>query len=125
MASITKFEDLIAWQKARVLTSKIYAVTKTGAFSKDFGLMDQIRRSSVSIMSNIAEGFDRANIKEFHRFLLYAKGSCGELWAQLYAALDVSYIEQHSFQELYNDSNEVGKIIGGLVKNLKSRIPKK
>jgi len=73
---IEKFEDLIAWQKARELTKNIYKLTKQGAFLKDFGLRDQIRRASVSIMSNIAEGFERCSRSEFHQFLVFAKGSC-------------------------------------------------
>ncbi len=85
---IDKFEDLIAWQKARELTKIIYAVTKQGEFSRDFGLRDQIRRSAVSIMSNVAEGFERGGRSEFHQFLVIAKGSCAELRSQLYTALD-------------------------------------
>jgi four helix bundle protein len=89
---IEKFEDLIVWQKARELTKNIYRVTKIGEFLKDFGLRDQIRRASVSIMSNIAEGFERGGRSEFHQFLVIAKGSCAELRSQLYVALDAEYI---------------------------------
>ena len=73
---IERFEDLIAWQKARELTKQIYDITRTNPFSKDFGLKDQIRRASIAVMSNIAEGFDRGGRAEFHRFLVIAKGSC-------------------------------------------------
>ena len=86
-AKTEKFEDLIAWQKARELTRNIYQVTTQGNFSRDFWLRDQIRRASVSIMSNIAEGFERAGRSEFHQFLVIAKGSCAELRSQLYVSL--------------------------------------
>jgi four helix bundle protein len=92
MASIEKFEDIEAWQKARELTREIYRVTNQGAFAKDFGLRDQIRRASVSIMSNIAEGFGRGGNREFIQFLSMAKGSVSEVQAQLYVAVDVGYI---------------------------------
>ena len=84
MGKVTRFEDLIAWQKARILTKEIYTVTKNDEFRKDFGLRDQIQGASVSIMSNIAEGFDRAGRAEFHQFLVIAKGSCAEVKSQLY-----------------------------------------
>jgi len=111
---IERFEDLIAWQKARELTKQIYDVTRTGQFSKDFGLKDQIRRASVSVMSNIAEGFDRGGRKEFHRFLVIAKGSCAEVRSQLYIARDIGYIDKKYFDELYSLISETSRIIGGL-----------
>jgi len=111
---IEKFEDLIAWQKARELTKGIYRVTKHGDFLKDFGLRDQIRRSSVSIMSNLAEGFERGGRSEFHQFLVYAKGSCAELRSQLYVALDVEYIDVVTFQNLDNLARETSRLVGGL-----------
>ena len=92
-SKIEKFEDLIAWQKARHLTKKVYGITKFGEFSKDFGLKEQIRKASVSVMSNIAEGFERGGRSEFHHFLVIAKGSCAELKSQLYVALDADYID--------------------------------
>jgi S23 ribosomal protein. len=88
MGTIQKFEDIDAWQKARALTREVYAVTADGAFAKDFGLRDQIRRAAVSVMSNIAEGFDRGGVREFIQFLFIAKGSAAEVQAQLYVALD-------------------------------------
>ena len=91
---ITRFEDLIAWQKARELTKAIYQATTTIPFSKDFGLKDQIQRASVSIMSNIAEGFERGSHNEFHQFLVIAKGSCAEVKSQLYVALDANYLNE-------------------------------
>jgi four helix bundle protein len=111
---IEKFEDLIAWQKARELTKNIYRVTKNGDFSKDFGLRDQIRRSSVSVMSNIAEGFERGGRSEFHQFLVIAKGSCAELRSQLYVALDAEYIDTITFQNLDALAKEVSRLVGGL-----------
>jgi four helix bundle protein len=111
---IEKFEDLIAWQKARDLTKNIYKITKHGDFLKDFGLRDQIRRSSVSIMSNLAEGFERGGRSEFHQFLVYAKGSCAELRSQLYIALDVEYIDGMTFQKLHDLARETNRLVGGL-----------
>ena len=111
---VKKFEDLIAWQKARVLTRKIYALTEQGKFSGDFGLKDQIRRAAVSIMSNIAEGFERGRSAEFHQFLSIAKGSCAELRTQLYVAFDAGYLSEDLFNELMTNAVEVGQIVGGL-----------
>jgi four helix bundle protein len=89
MANISKFEEIEAWCKARLLTKEIYAATSQGEFAHDFALRDQIRRASVSIMSNIAEGFERGGNKEFRQFLFMAKGSAGEVRSQLYIALDI------------------------------------
>ena len=114
MTKIERFEDLIAWQKARELTRQIYIHTGDGAFSKDFGLRDQIRRASVSVMSNIAEGFERGSRAEVHHFLVIAKGSCAEVRSQLYIAKDVSYLSEIDFNKLMNLSTEVSRIIGGL-----------
>ena len=107
---IEKFEDLIAWQKARKLTAKIYELTNVGAFARDFGLRDQIRRAAVSVMSNIAEGFERNRPKEFHQFLSIAKGSCAEVRSQLYIALDVGYLDEPTFRQVLADAEEVGRI---------------
>ena len=114
MTTINRFEDLIAWQKARTLTKKIYTVTKNDEFRKDFGLKDQIQRASVSIMSNIAEGFDRASNAEFHKYLVIAKGSCAEVKSQLYVSKDIGYISRNSFNELKGLADELSLIIGGL-----------
>ena len=111
---VEKFEELIAWEKARFLTETIYKITSEGLFSKDFGLRDQIRRAAVSIMSNIAEGFERGSIKEFHQFLVIAKGSCAELRSQLYVAYDIGYLEKSVFEQVQLRAVEVSKIIGGL-----------
>lgn len=111
---VERFEDLIAWQKARQLTADIYQVTSKGDFSKDFGLRDQIRRASVSVMSNIAEGFDRGSRGEFHQFLVIAKASCAEVRSQLYVAQDVGYINQEIFNNVSSNASELSRIIGGL-----------
>lgn len=113
-AKIEKFEDLIAWQKARELTKNIYTLTNQRAFIKDFSLRNQIRRASVSIMSNIAEGFERGERSEFHQFSVIAKGSCAELRSQLYVSLDVGYIDLATFQTLDALAMETSRAIGGL-----------
>ena len=118
---IEKFEDFIAWQKARSLTREIYKITNLPAFSRDFGLKDQIRRAAVSIMSNIAEDFERGRASEFHQFLSIAKGSCAELRSQLYIALDVEYIPQTRFRELMSIAEEVGQVVGGLRLSVEKR----
>lgn len=115
MNKIEKFEDIIAWQKARRLTKDIYKSAKTGAFSKDFGLRDQIQRASVSSMANIAEGFERGGDKEFIQFLSNSKGSCGEVRSHLYVALDQEYITQTVFDLLYNGSIEVSRLVSGFM----------
>jgi four helix bundle protein len=113
-ARIERFEELIAWQKARTLSREIYEVTRRGAFARDFGLSGQIQRAAVSIMSNIAEGFERGGRGEFHQFLSTAKASCAELRSQLYVALDVGYLDQQKFHVLLKHAEEVARIIGGL-----------
>ncbi len=122
MSSITKFEDIKAWQHARRLSSEIYRVCKTGPLSSDFGLRDQIRRSAVSIQSNIAEGFGREGNKEFVRFLKISKGSSAEFRSQLYNLLDADYIGQEKFDDLYQQSVETEKLIGGFINYLKKHI---
>jgi four helix bundle protein len=113
-ARIERFEELIAWQKARVLTREIYKITRIGAFARDFGLSGQIQRAAVSIMSNIAEGFERGGRGEFHQFLSTAKASCAEVRSQLYVALDVGYLEEQKFHTLLRQAEEVARILGGL-----------
>ncbi len=100
MASIKRFEDIESWQLARKLTQEIYTISKQNGFEKDFGLQNQTRRASVSILSNIAEGFERNGNKEFLQFLSVAKGSAGEVRAQLYVALDQNYIDRQTFNSL-------------------------
>lgn len=111
---IKRFEDLIAWQKARNLTKKIYEVTRRGRFRNDYGLSGQIQRAAVSIMSNVAEGFERGGLGEFHQFLSTAKVSCAELRSQLYVACDVGYLEEVGFATLLEQAEEVGRVVGGL-----------
>lgn len=118
---IEKFEDFIAWQKARQLTRKIYQATNLPGFSRDFALKDQIRRSAISIMSNIAEGFERGRPAEFHQFLSIAKASCAELRSQPYVAFDANYLSRSQFQELMSNAMEVGRIIGGLRMTVEKR----
>jgi len=118
---IERFEDFIAWQKARKLTADIYRVTSEGSFARDFGLKDQIRRAAVSSMSNLAEGFERGRPAEFHQFLSIAKASCAELRAQLYVALDVGYISLSTFERLMAQAREVGQILGGLRQSVERR----
>ena len=114
MSSIERFEDIIAWQKARELTRRIYEITCNGTFARDFGLIDQIRRSAVSIMANIAEGFERGRRGEFHQYLSIAKASCAELRSHLYVAFDVGHLDKKTFEELMPLAEEVGRITGGL-----------
>ena len=120
--AVDRFEALIAWQKARELTKAIYQMSNQGEFSKDFALTNQIRRASISVMSNIAEGFDREGNVEFHRFLVIAKASCAEVRSQLYIALDVGYISNDEFQMLMQLVNETGKILNGLRLSVQKRI---
>ncbi|MDL1895186.1 four helix bundle protein [Anaerolineae bacterium CFX7] len=100
MATVTRFEELEAWQTAREITKRIYALSKQSLFSRDFGLRDQMRRAAVSILSNIAEGFESRTQLMFIEYLGRAKASAGELRAQMYVALDSGYVEQSSFQEI-------------------------
>ncbi|MGQ0763631.1 MAG: four helix bundle protein [Acidobacteriota bacterium] len=119
MATFKKFEDITAWQRARELTRQIYEITSTNQFSRDFGLKDQIRRASVSIMSNIPEGFERSGTGEFSQFLATAKGSAGEVRSQLYVALDQQYITPDTFKELNSSVTEISKMVAGLMDYLK------
>lgn len=119
---VRKFEDLVAWQKARLLTKGIYLLTASEEFSRDYGLKGQIQRAAVSVMSNIAEGFERSGLPEFHQFLVIAKGSCAEVRSQLYIALDIGYISEVEFDQTSLLAEEVGKIIGGLRSSIKRQI---
>ena len=120
MATIHRFEDIEGWKIARELTKDVYTMTSTGMFSRDFGLRDQIRNASVSVMSNIAEGFERDGNKEFGNFLSIAKGSAGEVRSQLYVALDQGYISQEQFNTTYSKANDNGRVIAGLMKYLRT-----
>lgn len=116
--TIKRFEDLLAWQKARVLTKSIYQQTASGKFSRDCGLSDQLQRSAVSIMSNIAEGFERQSATEYIRFIIIAKSSCGELRSQLYTALDIGYISMELFKQLSDQAEEISRVLSGLKSSL-------
>ena len=119
MASIQKFEDIEAWQKARELTNAVYSCSGKSVFAKDFGLRDQIRRAAVSVMSNIAEGFERGGSAEFLQFLAIAKGSAGEVEAQLYVALDQGYLKQEEFDSIKAVALSTKKLIAGFMNYLK------
>ena len=119
MAKIERFEDLEAWKLARELTRTVYRVSSVGEFARDFALRDQIRRAAVSILSNIAEGFERGGDKEFLQFLATAKGSCGEVRSQLYVALDQLYIDDEQFKSVSGEALEVSRMISGLIKYLR------
>jgi len=117
---IDKFEELIAWQKARQLTAEIYRITTYDKFARDFGLKDQIRRAAVSVMSNIAEGYDRSGTAEFVHFLATAKGSAAEVRCQLYVAADQGYIQEGHFNELNALAAETSRMLSGLMKYLRT-----
>ena len=121
MATFKKFEEIECWRKARELTRRIYKASGDTPFARDFSLKDQIRRASVSVMSNIAEGFERGRSSEFHQFLSIAKASCAELRSQLYVALDVGYLGEEAFDRLMSMAIEVGQIVGGLRKSVEHR----
>lgn len=118
MGKFNSFEEINSWQKARQFNKRIYEVTDNQNFKKDFDLARQIRRASVSISSNIAEGFERNTDKEFIHFLYIAKASAAEVRSQLYLALDLNYIEKVEFEELSNDASDISKIISGFIKYL-------
>ena len=120
-SGVQRFEDLIAWQKARTLTCEVYRITRIDPFARDFGLRGQIQRAAVSVMSNIAEGFERNRPAEFHQFLSIAKGSCGEVQSQLYVALDAGYLADEQFAHLRGLAVEVGRIISGLRASIERR----
>lgn len=115
---IERFEDIASWQKARELTRMVYQHSRAGEFARDFGLRDQMRAASVSIMSNVAEGFERGGDNEFRQFLSTAKGSCGEVRSQLYVALDQDYIEAREFEQLYEMTMEISRLTSGFMRYL-------
>ncbi len=119
MAKIERFEDIDAWQKGRELTKIIYKITAQGDIAKDFALKDQLRRASVSIMANIAEGFEREGNKEFRQFLAMAKGSVGELKSHLYVALDAGTMTEQDFNQLMALADETSRLIAGFLRYLK------
>ena len=116
-----RFEDIDGWKKGRELTQVVYGYSRKPNFAKDYGLKDQITRASVSIMNNLAEGFDSSSDAEFCRFLGYAQRSATEVKSCLYVALDNAYINESDFKRAYAIADEVKKIIGGFIKYLKSK----
>ena len=120
--AIQKFEDMKVWQDARILTKSIYIVTQKRNFNRDYGLRDQIQRASVSIMSNIAEGYERDNNKEFIKFLGYSKGSVGEVRNLLYVALDQTYVSESEFSTYKEIATNISTQIANFIKYLKKRI---
>lgn len=117
-----RFEKLEVWQTTRELTREIYRITRDGEFARDFGLRDQLRRSAVSVLSNIAEGFERNNDREFRRFLMIAKGSFGEARAQLIVAHDVGYVTDQDYKELGSKMVQVSSQIATLARYLDQSI---
>ena len=117
MAKFETFEDIIVWQKSKILVNNIYQIFKT---NRDYSFRDQVQRAAVSIMNNIAEGFERKGNKEFTKFLYIAKGSCGEVRSMLYLALDLKYINRKDFDNLYNQAFEISKMLSGLIKALRT-----
>ena len=121
MSSITRFEDVQAWQRARELVREIYKTCAEGRLSRDFGLRDQLCRAAVSSMSNVAEGFAKKSDRDFAHFLDIAKGSITEVQSLLYVALDVSYIEKSQFEKLRKRTEETASLISGLTSYLRKR----
>ena len=114
------FEEIEAWQLSRELIKDVYRVSREGAFAKDFGLQDQIRRAAVSIMSNIAEGFERGGNKEFVNFLSISKGSCGEVRSQLYVAFDQGYVDQAQFESIVHMCVRVSVMLQAFITSLRN-----
>jgi len=117
---VTKFEELTVWKEARIFVKNIYEITKEINFIKDYGLKDQIQRASVSIIANIAEGFERNNNKEFIHFLCFSKASAGEVRSLLYVALDLGYIDESDFQEMYQHAISISGQLSNFIKYLKT-----
>jgi len=117
--TIKYFEDLEVWKEARHLTRQVYRITQDAVFSRDFGLRDQIRRAAVSVMSNIAEGFERGGNQEFLQFLYIAKGSCGEVRSQLYIGLDQGYTQPSEFNELMTSAKRLSVMISNFIDYLR------
>jgi len=121
MSEIRRFEDLEAWKFGRKLTKTVYSLTGKENFKRDYGLLDQIRRASVSVMNNTAEGFERGSNKDFVKFLFIARGSAGEVRSLLYVALDQEYITKTEFEETYDLCVQTSRIIWGLIKSLRNK----
>ena len=122
MASIEQFEDVAAWQTARVLVTQVYAATRRGPFARDFGLCNQIQRAAVSIMSNIAEDFERGSSREFRQFLYIAKASAAEVRSLLYIARDLDYLDDGTHDVLQEQALKASSQIAGFIRYLNSRL---
>lgn len=118
--AVKRFEDLEVWKEARRLAHEIYHLTKTANFCKDFSLCGQIQRAAISVMSNIAEGFERGGNQEFSQFLYVAKGSCGEVRSQIYVAVDQGYVSQEKAERLTNSFNRLSSMISNLITYLRN-----
>ncbi len=118
MGKFKSFEEINSWQKSRMFNKQIYQITENSNFKKDFDFIKQIRRASLSISSNIAEGFERNTDKEFIYFLYVAKASAGEVRSQLYLAFDLNYISKQEFEELIESITEISKLLSGFIKYL-------
>lgn len=121
---ITRFEDLQCWQEGRLLTNKIYEITRGREFRKDIRLSSQIQASATSVMANIAEGFIRRSDKEFVQFLFIAMSSAAEVQSHLYVVLDQGYVDREHFDKIYRQANKTAMLISGLVKYLRAKRPK-
>ena len=119
MGTLRRFEDIEGWQRARELTRAIYQCTRQGAFARDYGLRDQVRRAATSVMSNIAEGFERSGTGEFIQFLAIAKGSVAEIESHLYVALDQAYIAEEEMEELRSLTTPTKSLIAGFMHYLR------
>lgn len=123
--AISRFEDIEAWQAGRKLTRAVYELTSVGQFSKDYGLRDQIQRAAVSVMANVAEGFDSRSNQEFVRFLGYAVRSATEVQSHLYVALDQEYVPQDQFDAIYQQAVQVKNLLHGFIRYLRKSKPGK
>ncbi|MEC5165339.1 four helix bundle protein [Flavobacterium sp. PL11] len=122
MGKFSSFEEIKSWQKSRIFNKKIYQITEHPNFKKDFDFIRQIRRASISISSNIAEGFERNTDKEFIYFLYVAKASAGEVRSQIYLAFDLQYITNQEFHELLESVTEISKLLSGFIKYLSPKL---
>jgi four helix bundle protein len=119
MGTFNRFEDIQAWQKARILAVQVYRICEEGKFAKDFELRGQIRRSATSVMANIAEGQGRRTDKDFANFLNIALGSVAETKSHLYLASDLGYVSEGNFDDLYQKTDELGRMVFGLIAHLR------
>ena len=118
---IEQFEDLVAWQEARALARGVYAAARTGLLAKDYGLRDQLQRAAVSVMSNIAEGFERINKQEKLHFLNIARASGGEVRSLLYVCSDTGLLDELTISQLQSSSVRTGRLISGFMRSLRNR----